>query len=122
MTNYEYPLDTVKATDAEWKRYIRVFNEFMNADACRFCGHHYGDHVASVGQPHFFRLRSAYDTSPEYADNGGMSLTKVVVACAAELEELFCYECAESMNASQVVCWMKSVARGEIVGIGSAKT
>ena len=116
MLNYEKPVNTVKASDTEWKRYIRVFNKFMGASACRFCDHHYRDHVGAVGQPHFFRPRSAYDTSPEYVGIDGASLTKVIVARAAELEELFCRECADERNVSQVVCWMKTVACGEIVG------
>ena len=116
----EMPLKTVKSSNAQWKRYIKVFRAFMNGDTCRFCDHNYRDHAGLVRQPHFFRLRSAHDTSLEYVDDDGTSLTKMVVARAAELEELCCQECAEEIGTSQVVCWQKSVARGEIVGVRSA--
>ena len=102
---------------------------------CRFCPHNAADHLCSSGQPHYFRpatreeLQNPYEKLYRYdlASSTGQTLPegesvlvkRVIVAQKPELITAFCQACAKEMNTSQVLCFQRTLANGEVVGLGS---
>ena len=92
---------------------------------CRYCGHDGSQHLVSSGQPHFFRAATEAErndlsvtlyrhTLPE----GGSTLVrKMTVANRAELITTYCVPCAESIGTSQVLCFVRNLAIGEVIGL-----
>ena len=79
----------------------------------------------SSGQPHFFRPATEAErrnssimlyrhTLPE---GGSVLVRRMTVANRAELITAFCTACAESMGTTQVLCFQRNLAIGEVVGL-----
>ena len=92
---------------------------------CRFCGHDGSEHLMSSGQPHYFRpateaeRRDPWVTLYRHAlpDGGSVLVKRMTVANRADLITAYCTVCAGSMNTSQVLCYQRNLAIGEVVGI-----
>ena len=52
-------------------------------------------------------------------DNGSVLVRRVTVAKQAEIVTAFCTACAEAAGTRQVLCYQRSLATGEVVGIKS---
>ena len=50
-------------------------------------------------------------------EGGSMLVRRMTVANRAELITAFCTTCAESMGTTQVLCFQRNLAIGEVVGI-----
>ena len=92
---------------------------------CRYCPHDNPQHLMSSGQPHFFRPATEAErrnssimlyrhTLPE---GGSVLVRRMTVANRAELITAFCTACAESMGTTQVLCFQRNLAIGEVVGL-----
>ena len=92
---------------------------------CRFCKHDASNHLTSSGQPHFFRpateterrdshLRLYSHTLPE---GGSVLVRRITVANQAELITAYCTACARSIGTGQVLCYQRSLATGEVLGL-----
>ncbi len=96
-----------------------------DGETCRFCPHGAADHLTSSGQPHFYRpateaerrdpsVTLCYYTLPE---GGSILVKRMIVANRAELITAYCAACAESMGTSQVLCFQRNLAIGELIGL-----
>ena len=52
-------------------------------------------------------------------DNGSVLVRRVTVAKHTEIVTAFCTACAEAAGTSQALCYQRSLATGEVVGIKS---
>ena len=100
---------------------------------CRYCEHDGSRHLCQSGQPHFFRPAMEAErrdptvmlyrhtpvssTGQALPEGGSMLVRRIVVANRAELITAFCVACAESMKTSQVLCYQRNIAVGEVIGI-----
>ena len=92
---------------------------------CRYCGHDGSQHLVSSGQPHFFRPATEAERNDlsvtlyrHYPPEGGSVLVRrMTVANRAELITAYCVPCAESIGTSQVLCYQRNLAIGEVVGL-----
>ena len=100
---------------------------------CRYCSHDGARHLCRSGQPHFFRPAAEAErrdptvmlyrhtpvssTGQALPEGGSMLVRRIVVANRAELITAFCVACAESMKTSQVLCYQRNRAVGEVIGI-----
>ena len=93
---------------------------------CRFCPHENTAHLSSAAQPHFYRpatkeeKRDSSLTLYHHLDPGAgyLLLRRVTVAKHAEIITTFCRTCAEELRTDQVLCYQRTLAVGEVVGIG----
>ena len=92
---------------------------------CRYCPHDGSQHLVSSGQPHFYRPATEAErndlsvtlyrhTLPE---SGSVLVRRMTVANRAELITAYCVPCAESIGTSQVLCYVRNLAIGEVVGL-----
>ena len=92
---------------------------------CRYCGHDGSEHLVSSGQPHFFRPATEAErrdpsvmlyrhTLPE---GDSVLVRRIAVANRAELITAYCVPCAEIIGTSQVLCFQRNMAVGEVVGL-----
>ena len=102
---------------------------------CRYCEHDGSRHLCQSGQPHFFRpATEAERRSPSVmlyrhrlpeggsipgSESGTWLVRRMTVANRAELITAYCVDCAESMGTSQVLCYQRNLAIGEVVGIAT---
>ena len=104
-----------------WRRFSQ------DGNTCRYCPHDGSQHLVSSGQPHFFRPATEAErrdpsvtlyrhTLPE---DGSMLVRRITVANRAELITAYCVACAEGMKTSQVLCYQRNLAIGEVVGINN---
>ena len=106
---------------------------------CRFCPHDNTKHLCQSGQPHFYRkateaerndpsamLYRHYTTDNLSADlsddeagkaGGSVLVKRMVVANRAELITAFCTACAEEIGTTQALCYQRTLATGEVVGV-----
>ena len=115
------------------KRRARNWNAWQifspDGARCRFCEHDHTAHLTSSGTPHFYRpATEAEQGDPSeqlYRHDlpGGSSVLvkRVNVASRAELITAFCKKCAEDKQTSQVLCYQRTLAKGEVVGLGNHK-
>ena len=104
---------------AAWERFS------PDGDGCRFCPHDISHHLMSSGQPHFYRPATPAERSDPYLtlyqhdllEGGSMLVRRMVVANRAELITAYCLTCAESIGTTQVLCYQRNLAIGEVVGI-----
>ena len=97
-----------------------------NGRRCRFCPHTADDHLCSSGQPHFFRPATKQELQNPYEklyrhdlpDGNSVLVKRVIVAQKPELITAFCQACAEELQTSQVLCFQRTRAKGEVVGLG----
>ena len=96
-----------------------------DGDTCRFCPHPAADHLTSSAQPHFYRPATESDwRNPseklyrhELADDTDVLVKRITVATRAELLTAFCTACAQEKDTSQVLCFQRTLAKGEVVGL-----
>ena len=92
---------------------------------CRFCPHPAADHLTSSGQPHYYRSAAESDwRNPgeklyrhKLADGTNVLVKRITVATRAELLTAFCTACAQEKDTSQVLCFQRTLAKGEVVGL-----
>ncbi len=92
---------------------------------CPYCKHDGSKHLLSSGQPHFYRpateeeRRDATVTLYHHTlpDGGSVLVRRMTVANRAELITAYCTACAESIGTHQVLCFQRTLAIGEVVGI-----
>ena len=92
---------------------------------CRYCGHDGSQHLGSSGQPHFFRPATEAERNDlslmlyrhRLPEGGSVLVRRMTVANRAELITAYCVPCAESIGTSQVLCYVRNLAIGEVVGL-----
>ena len=105
-----------------WRRFS------PDGKACRYCPHDDTDHLMSSGQPHFFRPATEAERRDPWVilyrhrlpNGNSMLVRRMTVANSAELITAYCVDCAESMGTSQVLCYQRNLAIGELIGIGTS--
>ena len=107
-----------------WRRFS------PDGTTCRFCEHDGSAHLCASAQPHFYRRATEeergdprvtlyrYDTQ----EGGSALVRRVVVANHAELITAFCVLCAKAMGTSQMLCYQRTLATGEVVGVRTNNT
>ena len=96
---------------------------------CRYCPHDGSKHLCTSGQPHFYRKATKAEAEDpatvlyrHTVPQGGSVLVKrVTVARDAEIVTAFCTACAEEIGTAQVLCYQRTLAAGEVVGIDTRK-
>ena len=96
-----------------------------DGETCRYCKHTHEEHLVSSGQPHFYRPATDGERSDPrltlyrhtLADGGCVLVRRMTVASHAEIIAAFCVACAEAASTSQVLCYQRTRAVGEVVGI-----
>ena len=107
-----------------WKAW-QIFS--LNGTQCRFCPHDHTVHMASSVQPHFYRPATEEERKNPYKklyrhdlpDGDSVMVKRVIVAQKPELVTVFCQTCAKEMNTDQVLCFQRTLAMGEVIGLGS---
>ena len=97
---------------------------------CRYCPHDNTKHLMSSGQPHFYRPATEEERRDPFerlyrhrtGDEGYLLVKRMVVANRAELIAAFCTACAEEIGTSQVLCYQRTTAVGEVVGLPNGRT
>ena len=92
---------------------------------CRYCGHDGSKHLLSSGQPHFYRPATEAERRDPHLmlyrhnlpEGGSVLVRRMTVASRAELITVFCTACAESIGTAQVLCYQRTLAVGEVVGL-----
>ena len=94
--------------------------------SCRYCPHDSSRHLCTSGQPHFFRKATPEEERDPFltlyrhnVPGGPVLVRRIVVARDAELITAFCRTCARELGAHQVLCFQRTLATGEVVGIGN---
>ena len=110
------------------ERNFRAWQRFSpDGTTCRFCKHDHTQHLCTSAQPHFYRpATEAERRDPRVmlyrhtsTDNGSVLVRRVTVAKHTEIVTAFCVACAEAAQTAQVLCYQRSLATGEVVGIKS---
>ena len=102
-----------------WKRFSR------DGQRCPFCPHDGSLHLVQSAQPYFYRRATAdEELSPSARlyryrapDGDRVLVRRMTVARNAEIVAAYCTACTKGMRTSQVVCYQRNVAVGEVVGI-----
>ena len=92
---------------------------------CRYCGHDGSQHLVSSGQPHFYRPATEAERNDlsvtlyrhRLPEGGSVLVRRMTVANRAELITAYCVPCAENIGTSQVLCYVRNLAIGEVVGL-----
>ena len=92
---------------------------------CPYCRHDGSKHLMTSGQPHFYRPATAKERrNPSEAlyrhdppEGGSLLVKRVIVARDAEVITAFCRQCAEELSTRQALCFHRTLAVGEVVGI-----
>ena len=93
---------------------------------CRFCEHDHTVHLTSSGAPHFYRPATEAERrdpsehlySHELDDGSKVPVKRITVASRAELLTAFCTACARDKDTAQVLCFQRTLAKGEVIGLG----
>ena len=110
------------------ERHFKAWQRFSpDGTTCRFCRHDHTQHLCTSAQPHFYRPATEGERGDPTAklyrhtstDNGSVLVRRVTVAKHAEIVTAFCVACAEAAQTAQVLCYQRSRAIGEVVGITS---
>ena len=96
-----------------------------DGETCRYCKHGGSQHLVSAGQPHFYRPATEEERADhretlyrhDLADGGSVLVRRMTVAKHAEIIAAFCVACAEAAQTEQVLCYQRTRAIGEVVGI-----
>ena len=94
---------------------------------CRFCEHDHTVHLTSSGAPHFYRPATDEERRDpleklyrhDLDDGTEVLLKRITVASRAELITAFCTRCAEDKQTGQVLCYQRTLAKGEVIGLES---
>ena len=93
---------------------------------CRFCEHDHTAHLTSSAQPHFYRpaaekrtggTPATSSTATNWTDGSEVLVKRITVASRAELLTAFCTACARDKQTGQVLCFQRTLAKGEVVGL-----
>ena len=98
-----------------------------DGDRCRFCPHTAANHLTSSGQPHFYRPATEQERlnsneklhRHDLQEGDSITVKRVVVSKQAELITAFCQQCTEDKDTSQVLCYQRTLAKGEAVGLSA---
>ena len=79
----------------------------------------------SSGQPHFYRPATEAERNDlsitlyrhRLPEGGSTLVRRMTVANRAELITAYCVSCAVSIGTSQVLCYVRNLAIGEVVGL-----
>ena len=104
-----------------WRRFS------PDGTTCRFCEHDGSAHLCASAQPHFYRRATEAERGDprvtlyrhDTPEGGSALVRRVVVANHAELITAFCTACAEEAGTAQVLCYQRTLATGEVVGVGT---
>ena len=96
-----------------------------DGETCRFCPHPAADHLTSSGQPHYYRPATEAERRDPFEklyrhdlpDGDSVLVKRVTVANRAELLTAFCTTCAREKETAQVLCFQRTLAKGEVVGL-----
>jgi len=96
-----------------------------DGETCRFCPHTAADHLCSSGQPHFYRPATAEERRDDAGklyrhdllEGGSVLVKRITVSNRAELITAFCAACAREKVTAQVLCYQRTLAKGEVVGL-----
>ena len=96
-----------------------------DGETCRYCKHDGPQHLISSGQPHFYRpATEAEKRDPTVVlhthrtqGHGSILVRRITVSKQAEVITAFCTACAEAAGTSQVLCYQRTLATGEVVGV-----
>lgn len=99
----------------------RAWDRAAEDGRCSYCGHGGREHRGTAMQPHFYARTSNDDPKGRYFHfpelDEVIPLRKYVVAKEVELATLFCMTCAEDLGTDQVMCFQRTDATGEFLGI-----
>ena len=96
-----------------------------DGETCRYCPHDGPNHLISSGQPHFYRPATEDEkrdpTVTLYQHDtprkGTILLRRITVSKQAEVITAFCTARAQAAGTSQVLCYQRTLATGEVVGV-----
>ncbi len=96
-----------------------------DGETCRFCPHTNAEHLCSSGQPHFYRPATEAERRDPceklyrhgLPDGNSVLVKRVIVANRAELLTAFCTQCAREKDTAQALCFQRTLAKGEVVGL-----
>ena len=102
-----------------WERFC------PDGKTCRYCEHNGSQHLVSSAQPHFFRPATEAERSDHslmlyrhtLPEGASVLVRRVTVANRAELITAYCVPCAQSIGTTQVLCYQRNLAIGEVVGL-----
>ena len=102
-----------------WKLYS------PDGETYRFCPHDITAHLTSSGQPHFYRPATEAERLDPFKrlyrhdlpDGNSVLVKRMVVANHAELLTAFCQTCADEKDTGQALCFVRNLAKGEVVGL-----
>ena len=119
-----------RAKRSNRRRQNRNYNAWLrfstDGTSCRHCPHDNTTHLSTSGQPHFFR-RATPEEENDFSvklhrhhipDGPSVLVRRVIVARNTELLTTFCTACADEIETSQVMCYQRTLAAGEVVGVG----
>ena len=107
-------------------RNFRAWQRFCpDGRTCPYCPHDNTTHLSTSGQPHFYRPATTEDVADasvmlyrhDAPDGGSMLVRRMTVAREAEIVTAFCTACALEIGAPQVLCFQRTLATGEVVGL-----
>ena len=104
---------------AAWKRFS------PDGQSCWYCPHPMGDHFTTAKQPYFYTPLSPSEQNDrgikvythELPDGNIVPVKRVKVAQHAELITAFCKTCADDKDTTQVLCYQRTLANGEVIGL-----
>ena len=97
-----------------------------DGETCRYCPHDGTQHLVSSGQPHFYRPATPEEARDPslilyehhiHRQHTTILLRRIIVSKQAEVITAFCTACAEAAGTSQVLCYQRTLATGEVVGV-----
>ena len=96
-----------------------------DGDTCRFCPHASTEHLCSSAQPHFYQPATKQERKDPFVqlyrhnlDDGiSVLIKRIIVSKHVELLTAFCTACAQEKETSQVMCFQRTLANGEVVGL-----
>ena len=110
-------INLTEATQETRTRNRKAWENFANPedDTCRYCPHDRYDHSGLSEQP-FVWVESA-----EGGRQGAFAgkFQKRFLSEEYEIRRLFCLACAEDLETSQVLCYLRSVGVGEKIARGA---
>lgn len=105
-----------------WKAWLLLSPD---GSKCRFCPHTAEDHLTSSGQPHFYRPATNKERQDpqeklfrhKLPDGDTVTVKRIVVSNHAEIIATFCTACAKDKDTAQVLCYTRTLAKGEVIGL-----
>ena len=107
-------------------RNFRAWQRFCpDGRTCPYCPHDNTTHLSTSGQPHFYRPAVPEEVADasvmlyrhDTPDGGSILLRRLTVSREAEIVTAFCTACALEIGAPQVLCYQRTLATGEAVGL-----